>query len=386
MKLLVIAFLTISSSLHLFAQNAVITVSNPASFDRPCETIEISWNKIKKMMRAAKSNAPSVFENGKQLVSQVIDTDGNGKPDILIFQSAFRRGEKKRFIVKTVSARQEVPTVTDAKYILPRKDVAWENDRIAFRIYGGPLAGDVRNGLDVWMKRVRYRIIDTWYGGDSLKGSKRISYHIDHGEGADFFNVGRSLGAGACSPWDDGMLDQAGLFSAYRIIATGPIRAMFSVVYEKDSLGKQVYREEKIYMLDAGENLNRIAVWYSGFQKKGAIAVAAGLVKRKGVTRFVDEQHGWVSLWGLTTEDTANGSLGTGIVMPRSTFNTLKEDSVQYYLIGRTTPDKRLTYYAGAGWTRSGDFINVDDWNSYLTLFAKRIVSPLRISIAPGKK
>src|SRR5438046_7481420 len=56
-------------------------------------------------------------------------------------------------------------------------DIAWENDRTAFRIYGPELetaAPPLTAGIDAWGKRVRYPIINRWYGG-------KESYHIDRG-------------------------------------------------------------------------------------------------------------------------------------------------------------------------------------------------------------
>ncbi len=63
------------------------------------------------------------------------------------------------------------PTKTFARYVPERlDDFAWENDRIAHRIYGPALetaaAGGfqmIASGIDVWSKRVRYPIVDRWY-------------------------------------------------------------------------------------------------------------------------------------------------------------------------------------------------------------------------------
>ena len=55
---------------------------------------------------------------------------------------------------------------TFARYVPERiDDFAWENDKIAFRAYG-PKArkGAENSGIDCWLKRVEYPIIDKWYG------------------------------------------------------------------------------------------------------------------------------------------------------------------------------------------------------------------------------
>jgi hypothetical protein len=41
-----------------------------------------------------------------------------------------------------------------------------------------------------------------------------------------------------------------------------------------------------------------------------------------------------------------------------------------------------VTYYAGSGWDRSGDFKTVEDWDRYLGQAAQRIRSPLAVLVA----
>jgi len=41
-----------------------------------------------------------------------------------------------------------------------------------------------------------------------------------------------------------------------------------------------------------------------------------------------------------------------------------------------------VTYYAGSGWDKSGDFKTVEDWDRYLDQAAQRIRSPLAVSLA----
>jgi unsaturated rhamnogalacturonyl hydrolase len=244
----------------------------------------------------------------------------------------------------------------------------------------------VKNGLDVWTKRVRTPIIDKWYDGDSLKGKARISYHVDHGEGADMFEVGRSLGAGACAILKDSTLYQPGLFTMQTIAAIGPIRAQFVVLYEQDTIDGKPFTEEKTYTLDAGHNLNRIDVRYTGSSIPKHLSIAAGLVKRKNTVQYSHPRGAWLSLWGRINDDTTNGYLGTGVVFPQKSFKAVKEDSTQCLIIGTTESAKTFTYYAGAGWTRSGDFAGVEDWNKYLAIASQCIQAPLKITITGKSK
>src|SRR5205085_8225450 len=85
-------------------------------------------------------------------------------------------------------------------------DYAWENDRVAFRTYGpvtqriveeGKPGGTLSSGLDCWLKRVPYPVIDKWYK-KSIEGG---SYHKDEGEGYDPYHVGLSRGCGGIGVW-----------------------------------------------------------------------------------------------------------------------------------------------------------------------------------------
>jgi pectinesterase len=380
--ILVFIILTILFSINGLGQDSplYIKAKNPSNFNRNSETIVLNWDLLKKNAPWLDSSKIVVIDSkDNKLITQSIGNE-------FLFQSDFNPKETKTFIIyNDSSANRTHESLTDVKFILPRQDVTWENDRIAHRIYGSPLAGDVLSGVDVWVKRVRYLIMDKWYAGNALEGKEKVSYHVDHGEGADFFTVGRSLGAGGCAIWKDSLFHQTGLFKSHEIIASGPIRAKFTVWYDGDSINGKPFKEKKTYTLDAGQNMTKINVSYYDLQEKGKILIAAGLVKRKNTTRYSDSKQGWLSLWGDVNDDSANGLLGIGVIIPNKSFKSFGEDSSHYLIIGKTDTNKQLTYYTGAGWTRSEDFNGIDDWNNYLKSFALRLQSPLKISISRKK-
>ena len=123
---------------------------------------------------------------------------------------------------------------------------------------------------------------EKWYRLDEADSVKRISYHEDHGEGADFFNVWQSLGAGSCALYKGDSLFQPGVCETYKIFATGPIRAMFEMTYKPVQLNGNSISEKKRITLDAGSNLNKVEVTYTYNSSKGRLPFAAGLVKRSG--------------------------------------------------------------------------------------------------------
>lgn len=383
-RILRIGFLLPFASLAVCAQPVVLRVTNPLRLDRPAEMVVVRWSDIVAKVLKFDPQTIEVREQGSGAArtSQVIDLDGDGTMEELLFQSDFKAGETKTFVVSTpASAGEAAKSLTDARFVEPREDIAWENDRIAYRMYGPALAKEVNNGIDVWTKRVRYLIVEKWYKASEGDSSGKGSYHEDHGEGGDFFNVGRSLGAGSCALWWRDSLYQPGVFAGYRIIAAGPLRAVFELTYSPVLYMGRGVREVKRITLDAGKNLNRVEVTYASDGENPPATFAAGIVKRSGTTTYSDKKGGWVSLWGLTTEKEESGYLGTGVVMPASILRGIKEDKTHVLMLGTAKLGSTVAYYAGAGWTRSGDFGSVGEWNKYLSEFALKAQTPLRVRV-----
>ncbi len=362
-----------------------ISVSNPGKFARHDETISVDWKELSARL-AHDMRSVTVTDQSlrSEILFQLFDSNLDGTPEALLFQSDFAAGQNKTFMVRgSSSPGEEAASLVDARFVEPRQDLAWENDRIAFRMYGPALAADVNNGIDVWTKRVRYLIVKKWYEGEEQ--TPKIVYHIDHGEGADFFNVGRSLGCGGSGIWKNEKVYQPGVFSSYKIISTGPIRTCFELYFDNWSIDGVKLKETKRITLDAGQNLNKIEVLLHGSNGTKSIDIACGLVKRENTKSFKDSENSWMSLWGQVNDSMPNGYLGTGMVFENSRNNHAAEDKDQYLFISRTVVDSTFTYYAGAGWTRSGDFAAVEDWNDYLDNFAKRLRYPLTIGVSVSK-
>jgi pectinesterase len=371
------------STMFTQQKQVIVRVKNPSGFNRQGEIVSVRWEEMRALFPTLDPGRISVHEmkSSIDLVYQVVPHAGSGAPEKLLFQSDFNASEVKDFRISQSSEKHEFKSLTDARFVPPREDLAWENDRIAFRMYGPPLAKEgSNNGIDVWTKRVRSLIVEKWYEGEEQKPP--ISYHEDHGEGADYFSVGSSLGVGACALLKGDSLYQPGVFQKHRIISTGPLQAIFELTYNPVLYeGKKITEVMRI-TLSAGVNLNKIDVTFSAGSEKGKAAFATGIVKRKGTKTTADQNNGWTSLWGLTTENEEIGYLGTGIVIPGARVKEMKENAIHALIVGNVELGKTLTYYAGAGWTRSGDFSSEADWNKYLSTFAQKVRSPLVATIS----
>jgi pectinesterase len=357
------------------AQSLRVEVANPAPFPRRGEIAAVSIDELKKRMPSFDPARAVVVEasSDRRIMSQLAGSE-------MLFQADCEANASSAY-----SIRQELPdsgTLVDSRHVMPRGDYAWENDRIAFRMYGSSAAGDVRNGIDVWTKRVRSLIVAKWYRESEGSPPGKDTYHTDRGEGADFFSVGRSLGAGGSGLWLRDTLFQPRMFSSWKTIANGPLRVCFELTYDSIRAGGSIFSEVRRISLDAGDNLNAITVTYAGPGAGSPIGFAAGLVKRKDTRVSRNEAEHWMSLWGQTVADTSAGHLGTGIVFPAEAFAGFAEDSTQHLVLGKGAAGKAHTYYSGAGWTRSGDYASESDWKDYLSRFAARLRMPLRVTVA----
>jgi hypothetical protein len=362
------------------ARAVSLMVTNPLDVPRPSETISLPRAEVRRRLGITSGTPVAVFDGTTELPGQWVDADCDGIPEEFLFQWNFSPREKKNFVLKTADVATVFASKVEARFVVPREDVAWESDRIAYRIYGPAMAADVSDGIDVWVKRVQYPIVDKWYKANERKRGAKDSYHEDHGEGADFFSVGRTLGAGGCGLLRNGVLYQPGVFSSYTILARGPIRASFNVVYKSGRIDGVPYREVKTYSLDAGHNLNRIDVTFGGFGGNEPLAFLAGVVKRKGTVATTNREHGWVALWGPTNDNPVNELLGTGVVLSPGSFGTIREDSLHAAITGSVISGIPVTYYAGAAWTRSGDVGDARAWEQLLDSWSLRLRAPVKVT------
>src|SRR5262249_10233805 len=128
-------------------------------------------------------------------------------------------------------------------------DFAWENDLIAHRAYGKALEtwkGEplTSSAIDIWSKRTPKMVINEWYMVDN--------HHADAGEGADFYSAGASRGCGGTGIWAADKLWTSKNFVDSRVLANGPIRVVFELVYDPFDVNGTKVSEVKRISLDAG--------------------------------------------------------------------------------------------------------------------------------------
>ena len=402
MKLRLTLLSLLAAPLVLAADKFTITVTHPLAIARPSETITVPWSDVNNalpgalLQRIAVKNAKGAIlpYQVSNVLPQAKDPLGMGVAyGDLIFQHDFATGEKSAtFTVEKIDTVAPVfPVKAFARYVPERlDDFAWENDKIGHRTYGPALAAPdepkvgkevlVTSGLDIWCKRVGYPIVDRWYN----KGHDH--YHKDEGEGMDMYQVGPSRGCGGAGIWDGSKLYVSRNYKTWKVIANGPIRAVFELAYDAWDAGHGVkVSEVKHFTVDAGHNLDQLDSTFTvveGAAKE--LTVAIGLNKnsadRGQEAKFEDTRTAAAGSAAQWITQKTNGMLGTAVIVPSSTG--FAEDNLNHLVLAKATSGQPLRYYVGAGWSKAGEFTTKEAWNAYIATCAARAKAPVKVTLS----
>lgn len=381
------------------ADKLAVTVSHDLDAERPSETIAIAWADVNRALPGALIQHIAVKDSqGRVLAHQVTniapqakDPNGIGAAyGELLFQYNFAAGEKQaRFTIEQIDAlAPPFPAKAFARYVPERlDDFAWENDKIGHRTYGPALAAPaapgsgkevlVTSGLDIWFKRVDYPIVDRWYN----KGHDH--YHKDEGEGMDMYNVGKSRGAGGTGIWDGKQLHVGTNYKTWKVVANGPVRAIFELSYDAWDAGGVKVSEVKRFTVDAGHEFDQVDSTFT-FSGPPQLTLAIGLNKtpadknqapQLAVTR--NQAGHALSQW---VEQASNGAFGTAIVLPAAT--DFADDPLNNLILAPVTSGQPVRYYVGAAWSRAGQVTSPARWQTAIAAAAARAAHPVSVALA----
>jgi hypothetical protein len=397
-----------------------IVVENKLQFERK-EIVTIRLNAHKSLSDIKDFNDVMVKDgNGKLMVTQLVDSNLDGSPDELLFQATVPAKSKviyTLFTDKKSNPKRPINLHTTFARFVPERidDFAWENDRVAFRTYGpeaqrlveqGKPGGTLSSGIDIWLKKVNYPIIDSWYAQNVVTPGY---YHIDYGEGYDPYHVGSSRGNGGTGIWEKDSLYTSKNYTQYRVIATGPLRAIFELDYA--SWSTYGVTETKRISLDLGSNFskfenkiaatNEIPNYTLGItlhEKKGVAAINApkgifrhweaiddsfvgeGIVVDPAVVKTAMNHHSKSPDQSQILVVTAPKNFTSSYNIAYLTHNS--QHAVQTEIKEVIEPNSYiLTYYAGFAWLKSGQVQSVQDWDAMLEKQSQIIQSPLRVNV-----
>ena len=252
------------------------------------------------------------------------------------------------------------------QYKIRKDDIAWENDRCGFRVYGPALqkTGERSFGIDVWTKNtpdlvLQCRYTDDYEGNlkeDSLqKAGKRdeaavidrhTSFHLDHGTGMDAYGVGPTLGCGTPAIMRHNKLIFPYCYHDFKILDNGPLRFTLLLNFAPNADG---VIEHRLISLDKATHFNRMTVWYDQFNTPETLAT--GLVLRGENKLKIDKD--FIAYADPTDNQKAWGStIFVGLLYPNGVDETAKFETINHALgLKKNYHGEPFTYYFGSAWS-----------------------------------
>lgn len=369
-------FLILALSFKLsYAQQPplVITVQNQSDLLRENEIVEISWSKI--LARCPKIDTANFKVLNAATDAEIpyqLEMQGHPVRQLLLQVSLAPKEVLKLNIV--AGKPKPITPKTYGRYVPERKDdFAWENDKVAFRLYGKALEGtpDDAQGLDIWAKRTEKLIVNKWY--------KSGDYHTDHGDGLDYYAVGMTLGAGDIAPFADGKIVYPKHYRQYQVLDNGPLRSSFMLDFDAVNVAGKMVRLRKKYTLDAGSRLNKVEVTLlENEDQKQEMVVGLVTVKQPGGKKYMNAKEGISYYWQKT--DPKNGTIGVAALVARS-FEKVFESEGQILNKLTLASQKPIVYYNGGVWDKQGEIKTEQEWLNYLRDFKQKLTKPLKVKL-----
>ena len=403
-------------------QQATIVVSNPTSTPRT-ELISLSMSEVKAKLGNAtpKKGEAYIVKNkrGQQIGSQITH-DG-----LLLIDASVRPHGSATYYVSIGKPYQQKVYATGALYKIRKDDIAWENDRCAYRVYGPALqkTGERSFGTDIWVKNTPDTVVYERYVKDmngNIKGDKidakvralkkqgkalqtqlkslqaesnevdiLTSFHLDHGNGLDPYRVGATLGLGAPSLMVGKNQVQPYCYKDYRILDNGPLRFTVELTYNPSTVGdmKNVV-EHRIISLDKGSNFNKMTVWYDGLTTPTDFATGFPIHEEDTETKTFAKDY--VSYADPTDNVEVNNSqVYVGVLFPGGIDNTYyqlfdkKHDGATGHALGLKRGLKnreKYSYYFGAAWSKY-DVRSYAEWQIRIKDYLDALKNPLQVEV-----
>jgi hypothetical protein len=358
---------------------ARVQIANATQFARVAETVAVRREQLAAAVASFDPATASVYDDaGAAVLSQWVDDNADGELDELVFQLDLAPGAQRVFTIAQVA---RVPA-TGGEYTVYGRfvrerfdDFAWENDRIAARMYGvaletAPKDPLVSSGVDAWVKKDPRGVINEWF----LTGN----YHDDLGQGGDFYSVGKTRGCGGLGIWANDKLFVSKNHKASRVIASGPLRLIFELEYDGWFAGGRRVSEVKRVQLDAGSSFNLVQSKFTGVNKNTKIAV--GIAKHEG-SLLGGDAAGWMRTWEPLNGG-KNGHLGCAVVLPPGTPNEQKIAETDYLLISSAPAEGAFSFRSGWVWDGNGAITDATAWDNELRAMTAKAVAPVTVTLA----
>ncbi len=387
---------------------ATFEVSNPSEFSRPDTLISLTLNEL-----GVASGPLQVWQGDKDQPTQLVDDDGDGSPDRLVFLAdldaaathgfVIDRGETSRSIpsrayaevsdkeggewqdavyvggtFKNVDQLTNPPQYTDHSEYIRYEGPGIESDLVGYRVYL-----DWRNGFDIFGKK-RPGLVLKDVGQDGYD-----SYHEMSDWGADILKVGTSLGMGGYGYWDGAKVvlvsDVAERSVAIR--SDGPIHSSFDIDYKGWNTGKQAVDLRAKLAMQAGSPLVDVTLTTSGSLDNLAIGIVAhpGTELVTGEMEFTLTSETWNYVASFGQQTLFGDNLGMVILFKKRDLAQQTRDENSYVLVMKPR-NNELSYVFGALWSgQEGGVQTREELEAYLLAELERRTMAPRIHLKTEK-
>lgn len=429
-KSICLMLLAMTGSNYSIAQQATIVVTNPTTQPRT-ELISVSLSDVKAKIAGItpqKGEAYIVKNKAGQQIGAQITHDGQ-----LLIDASVRPHGSATYTVTIGKPYPQKVWTTGALYKIRKDDIAWENDRCAYRVYGPALqrTGERSFGTDIWVKNTPDTVVYDRYIKDmngnilgdkidkqareeerklkkltgtkleaqktkvnALKAQSRevdltTSFHLDHGNGLDPYRVGATVGLGAPSLMVGKKQILPYCYKDYKILDNGPLRFTVELVYNPSTIGDmQNVVEHRIISLDKGSNFNKMTVWYEGLTHPTDFATGFPIHEEDTETKTFANDY--ISYADPTDNIEVNNSqVYVGVLFPNGIDNTYyqvfdkKHDGATGHALGLKRGlknNERYSYYFGAAWSKY-DVRSYGEWQLRIKEYLEALKTPLDVKL-----
>ena len=384
------------------ARQFTVNVTNTLGTFRQ-EVVEIDAKTVFEKLAISGGRQFQVYNAVGQQVPYQITHDGK-----VLIDAAVRPNGTATFTIKKGTPNTFVNTCYGRMYPERVDDIAWENDRAAYRCYGPALqrTGERSFGNDVWVKNTPSLVVEQRYfieDGSKAKiaalkqtdpaAAKALematTYHYDQGNGLDCYKVGPTLGCGTPALMIGDSIVMPYCYKEYEILDNGPLRFSVRLVYNTTSYKTDNnVVENRILTLDKNSNFNKMTVWYDGLTVPADIASGISLhsedvdnvVLGKDYIQYADPTD---------NPKGQNFQIFVGTLFPNGVAETKK---VMYanpvngnagHALGIVKDYKsgqKYTYYFGSAWSKY-DCRTQAEWQERVNSALANIKTPLTVEV-----
>lgn len=361
-------------------KETTIQVSNELNIDRNEELVQAQVETFNQHIL--------VDANGKEVPYQIVQ-------DGIVFQANVAASATNVYTWKVGTPTAMPEAKTTAFFLGDRRkdDFAWENDKAGYRMYGPALLPEnPSSGVDLWLKHTPALTCNAMYKQEEAGKP----YHIDYGLGIDSYKVGHAAGCGGVAIVANNEIWPGGPYKNYEILQEGPLQTIFKLTYDSVQVADQVLCEELIITVNAGAQVNKAQVTFTGadvpdMQVGGAIflhdsidnlvegneegigylAYCENATSDKGIYKIHESQ-------GIDANTLDFGRNYVAVLMDHAEAAPqldITKACIKQYKVGDT-----FTYYFGGGWSKR-DYKTDNEWIEATRQTALCIAHPLQVTV-----